>query len=336
MIFENRTPIDRFFLVLKGIAMGAANKVPGVSGGIVAIAAGFYEEFIYSLKKINQKALKLLISCRFSLFYNYINGRFLGLLFLGMIISYFSVSKLLDFALEKHETLVWGVFFGMILGSALCLIKYFEKWNYTNIVWSFLGFSFGVAISMLNPATGNDHLGFVFFCGVISITGMTLPGLSGSFLLMLLGNYVLLLVDAVNAVYDSLKDLFTGNISQIFHPDRKRLLVVMAVFSLGSLTGLVIFSHILSYVLERFKLQTNALLIGFVMGSLGMVWPWKKTVYLKGLDGEFRLDSSGKLIVEKFSRYWPDLASQQNWWVVLAILVGLFIVIGLYEYGKSK
>ena len=114
---QTRTLSDRIWLFLKGLAMGAANKVPGVSGGMIAFVAGFYEEFIYSLQKINSKAFKLLINGRFNSFYQYINGRFLGLLFLGMIVSYFSVSKILDYFLIHYELLVWSAFFGMIMGS---------------------------------------------------------------------------------------------------------------------------------------------------------------------------------------------------------------------------
>ena len=126
-------------LTLKGVIMGAANKVPGVSGGIVAFVMGFYEDFIYSLQKFNIKAGKLLFSGRFKSFYNYVNGRFLALLFSGMIISYFSVSKLLDYFIERHELYVWSVFFGMIVGSIYYIYKDFKSWNTKTIVMAFLG-----------------------------------------------------------------------------------------------------------------------------------------------------------------------------------------------------
>lgn len=189
---------DKIFLILKGLGMGAANKVPGVSGGVVAFVAGFYEEFIYSLQKINGKAFKLLINGRYKSFFNYINSRFLGLLFLGMIISYFSVSKVLDYLIEHYELYVWSVFFGMIIGSIYYINKDFKEWNYKTSTSLVIGIILGLSISFLNPAKENDNLWFVFFCGIISVSGMTLPGFSGSFILILLGNYVLLLVDSVN------------------------------------------------------------------------------------------------------------------------------------------
>ena len=128
-MYVDRSFSDKLWLVLKGLAMGAANKVPGVSGGVVAFVIGFYEEFIYSLQKINRKAIGLLFDGRFRSFYQYINGRFLGLLILGMIISYFSVSKILDFLLLNYELSVWSAFFGMIIGSIYYIAKDFGDWN---------------------------------------------------------------------------------------------------------------------------------------------------------------------------------------------------------------
>src|SRR5690606_15069550 len=191
---STRTLKDKIFLILKGIGMGAANKVPGVSGGVVAFVAGFYEEFIYSLKKVNSKAFKLLINGRFKSFYNYINGRFLMLLFSGMIISFFNVSLDLDYLIKHYEQYVWSVLFGMIIGSIYYINKEFKDWNYTTYTVLITGILLGVGISFLNPAIESDNLWFVFFCGIISVSGMTLPGLSGSFILILFGNYVLLLV----------------------------------------------------------------------------------------------------------------------------------------------
>ena len=203
---STRTLRDKVFLVLKGLGMGAANKVPGVSGGVVAFVAGFYEEFIYSLRKINTKAFKLLMNGRFKSFYNYINGKFIGLLFLGMIVSFFSVSKVLDYLIKYYELYIWSVFFGMIIGSIYYINKDFKDWNYKTYTALALGIIAGVSISFLNPAKENDNLWFVFFCGIISVSGMTLPGFSGSFILILLGNYVLLLVDSVNALSDTFFD----------------------------------------------------------------------------------------------------------------------------------
>ncbi|MEJ2112271.1 MAG: DUF368 domain-containing protein, partial [Flavobacteriaceae bacterium] len=221
---STRTLTDKVFLILKGIGMGAANKVPGVSGGVVAFVAGFYEEYIYSLQKVNRKALKLLFNGRFKSFFQYINGRFLGLLFLGMVISYFSVSKILDYFIEHYELYVWIIFFGMIIGSIYYISKDFKDWNYRTCIAIIIGILIGVGISFLDPAKENDNLWIVFFCGIISVSGMTLPGFSGSFILILLGNYVLLLVDSVNALYDTLFEIIRGDFSFINNLVRLRML----------------------------------------------------------------------------------------------------------------
>ncbi len=314
--------------------MGAANKVPGVSGGVVAFVAGFYEEFIYSLQRINGTAFKLLFNGRFKSFYTYVNGRFLVLLFLGMIVSYFSVSKLLDYLIVHYELYVWSVFFGMIVGSIYYIGKDFENWSTRTILSLSLGILVGLGISFLDPATENDNLLFVFACGMISVSGMTLPGFSGSFILILLGNYVLLLVDSVNALYDTLFDVFTGDFSFIDNAERIRMLKVLGVFTLGSFAGLVTFSHFLNYLLSRFKDITLAVLTGFIIGSLGVVWPWKETLYKTTADGSPMLDSTGNLVIENYKRFIPSWSAETGI-AILFILLGILIVLGLEWYGKK-
>lgn len=330
---STRTFLDRFFLVLKGIAMGAANKVPGVSGGVVAFVAGFYEEFIFSLQRVNGKAFKLLFNGRFKSFYQYINGRFLGLLFLGMIISYFSVSKILDYLIEHYELYVWSVFFGMIIGSIYYISKDFNDWNYKTVLAISIGAILGVSISFLDPATQNDNLIFVFFCGMISVSGMTLPGFSGSFILMLLGNYVLLLVDSVNALYDTFADIISGDFSFINNSERIRMLKVLAIFTLGSLAGLVSLSHLLNYILKHYKSITMASIIGFIVGSLGVVWPWKQTIFKTDIAGNLILDSGNKPVIQNYQRFLPEL-NNQTYIAIGFIVFGILIVLGLEWYGK--
>ena len=335
MITETRTFTDKVWLVLKGLAMGSANKVPGVSGGIVAYVAGFYEEFIYSLQRINGKAFQLLVNGRFRSFVRYINGRFLGLLILGMIISYFSVSKLLDLIIHYQPLLIWSAFFGMIIGSIYYIAKDFEKWSRQNIVILLLGVIAGIGISLLEPATQNDNLIFVFFCGIIGVSGMTLPGLSGSFILILMGNYVLLLVDSVNALYDTLYDLVSLDLGFFDNSIRIRLLKVMLVFTLGSVAGLVTLSNFLGYLLAHYKSQTNALIIGFIAGSLGVVWPWKTSIYEVDTLGKIKIDRVGDPILKNYDRYIPHELSWENCLAVICIILGILIVFGLGKYGEK-
>lgn len=331
---STRTFRDKVFLVLKGLGMGAANKVPGVSGGVVAFVAGFYEEFIYSLQKINAKALKLLINRGFKSFYQYINGRFLALLFFGMIVSYFSVSKILDYLIKNYELYVWSVFFGMIIGSIYYISKDFKDWNYKTYTSLFIGIILGIGISFLNPAKENDNLWFVFFCGIISVSGMTLPGFSGSFILILLGNYVLLLVESVNALYDSFFDLIRGDFSFFSNHERIRMLKVLAVFTLGSLTGLITFSNVLSYILKHYKSITLSSIIGFIIGSLGVVWPWKKSIYKLDEYGDFLFDSTGTKVIENYKRYLPEF-NLETLYAIAFIFIGIAIVLALEIYGQK-
>ena len=331
---STRTLTDKFFLILKGLGMGAANKVPGVSGGVVAFVAGFYEEFIYSLRKVNKTAFKLLFNGRFKSFFRYINGRFLSLLFFGMVVSYFSISKVLDYLIKHYELYVWSIFFGMIIGSIYYINKDFKDWNYKTYTALALGILLGISISFLNPAKENDNLWFVFFCGIISVSGMTLPGFSGSFILIILGNYVLLLVDSVNALYDTFYEIITGDFSFIENNERLRMLKVLAVFTLGSVTGLVTFSHILSYILKHYKSITLSAIIGFIIGSLGVVWPWKKTIYKLNNDGIFLFDSTGEKVVENYKRYIPEL-NNDTYYAIGFIFLGIALVLALEWYGQK-
>lgn len=333
---QPRTFTDKVFLVIKGLCMGAANKVPGVSGGIVAYVGGFYEEFIYSLQKINGKAFKLLFSGRFNSFYRYVNGSFLSLLIFGMLVSYFSISKVLDYFLEHNELYVWSAFFGMILGSIYYIGKDFEHWTKKTIPLAFIGLAVGIAISFLNPATQNDNLFFIFLCGMISVSGMTLPGLSGSFILILLGNYVLLLVDSVNALYDTFSELLQGDFSFIHNPERLAILTILAVFTAGSAAGLVTLSHVLSYVLKHYKHRTTAVILGFITGSLGVVWPWKKTVYKIGPENTPLMDSNGKQIIVNYERFLPNFQISETWWAFFFVLFGISILLLLDWYGKNR
>jgi putative membrane protein len=330
-----RTFLQKAILFLKGLAMGAANKVPGVSGGTVSFVFGFYEELIYSFKKINFIAFKLLINFRFKSFYSYINGPFLVLVMGGSVFSYFSISLVLDYFLQYYELYVWSWFFGMIIGSVYYIGKGFGEWNSTNIVSLILGISVGLGISFLNPARENDNLWFVFICGIIGVSGMTLPGLSGSFILILMGNYVLLLVDAVNELLFVVTNLVRGNFEVLQDPEKIRYLKIIGVFTIGSAFGLVSISHVLGYVLKKFNAIVTAVIIGFITGSLGIVWPWKKAIYLMS-DEVFLLDKKGNKIIENYNRFVPDFSISETWFGLFYIVLGIVLVLSIDYYGRKK
>ncbi len=324
-------------LFLKGLAMGTANKVPGVSGGAVAFVLGFYEELIYSFQKINGKALKLLLNGRFKSLVGYLNLPFLMLVMGGSLFSYFSVSIILDYLLKQYERYVWSAFFGMIIGSIYYISKKYEGWSPKNVAVVLLGLVIGLLLSFLPPAKENSNLWFVFFCGVIGVSGMTFPGLSGSFLLMLLGNYVLLLVDAVNIVFDVSKNVLLGNFEVLQDPVNRRYIKISLIFFLGSFVGLVSISHLLSYVLKRWNHVVNALIIGFIAGSLGMVWPWKIKIFAMQ-NGSVLLDSQNNPVLENYQRFVPDFAEINTWISIGYVVMGMAIVIGIdyFEHQKKK
>ena len=332
------TPIllQNIILILKGVAMGAANKVPGVSGGIVAFVAGFYEELIDSLQKFNLKALSLLFKREWYEFYVYVNGRFLTLLFSGVIISYFSVSLILDYLIKYYEIQVLAVFFGMILASLYFVYHEIDKWKFKTILFFIIGLFIGLTIMLSKPLTENDGLFFVFFCGVISVSGMTLPGLSGSFLLLLLGNYTLLLVDSVNAIYYTLGDLIKMNLEFTNDTHRMKLLRLAVIFSLGSISGLIFFSNILSYVLKKYYQITIAIIIGFISGSLGVIWPWREKVFKLNEKGDIINNSIGNPEIAYYDYLLPNIKTIDFWFLILFIILGAIVVTLLERYGVKK
>jgi len=307
----NRSFSDYLLLALKGAAMGIANKIPGVSGGIVAVVTGFYRELIFSFQRLNFKAVTLLFRGRFSAFWQYINGTFLCALLLGIIASYFTLSLFLDVALSTYPLYVWAVFFGLVLASAILLFRNYDAWNVQTVLFALTGLAVGIGLSVLSPSGQNTNLVYVFFCGVVSIVGMTLPGLSGSFLLILLGNYTLLLVDAVNAFGKWVISLVNTNIELSAQDENYALL--FGVFLAGSLVGISGLSALIHRIQQKADKQLQATLIGFVFGSLFILWPTNK---VSSLDAA--------------------LTIQSTIWAIFWGLLGVVIVFLLDYYERKK
>ncbi len=315
--------------------MGIGNKIPGVSGGTVSFVLGFYEGLIYSLQKINLKALKLLVSFRFASFYRYVNGPFLFPLLLGSLISYFGFSFVLDYLIRNYEVYVWACFFGMVLASVVLIARDYDSWNTKNIVSAIIGTSLGVSLLFVSQGTENDNLFYVFVCGIIGVSGMTLPGLSGSFILMLMGNYVLLMVDSVNVLSKTLFQIAQWDFSFLSRPEQLDSLMVILMFGLGSFTGLIMFSNLLSFVLKRFYNRVIAIIIGFVLGSLAVVWPWKEKVYLLGDNGNPVTDSNGDFIIRSYKQYLPDWSKLETLYALITIAIAFSLIL-LIEYLAKK
>lgn len=240
---------------LKGIGMGAADVVPGVSGGTIAFITGIYQELIDSIKSINFTNLKLLFKGNIKEFWSAVNANFLISVIIGIGISVLSLAKGLKYLLEHQPILIWSFFFGLIVASAIYVAKDIKKWNSGTVISMLAGAVVAYFITVITPAEANTSYWFIFLSGSIAICAMILPGISGSFILVLLGMYSFIL----------------GAISELNIP-------VVAIFLVGAAVGIVLFSNILSWLLHRYYNQTIALLAGFMIGSLNKVWPWKQVL----------------------------------------------------------
>ena len=246
---------DYMLVSLKGIGMGVADVIPGVSGGTIAFITGIYEELIYSIKSISPVNLKLILKGRFKEFWKEINGNFLLSLVTGIFISILSLARVIQYLLESYPILIWSFFFGLIVASAIFVARYVKKWNVGVIISAIAGIAIAWVITVLTPAEANTTWWFIFVSGAIAICAMILPGISGSFILVLLGMYKFIL-EAVSAF----------NIQ------------VILVFLAGAVIGIISFSNILSWLLRKYHDLTIGLLAGFMVGSLNKIWPWKKVV----------------------------------------------------------
>jgi len=303
--------------------MGAVNKIPGVSGGTVAFITGVYEELIDSISKINFNSFKKLFKEGFISFYNEINGKFLFTIFGGLILSFFSVSLLLDLLIEKYELYIYGLFFGMIVGSFYVIYNKLEKLTFRTSIALIVGFIVGMIISFADKVNlGNSEL-IIFISGIIAISGMIIPGLSGSYLLLLMGNYTLIMVDSVNSLYFSIVDLFKLDFNFIYDDERVYLLKVLFLFTTGSILGLIFLSNILGSLLKNHKSITLAVIVGFIAGSLRGVWPWKiKSQELEEID--------------KIAVYIPEVNNDNSLLAVVYIIIGILFVVLLEKFANKN
>lgn len=307
---QQRKFTDYLIILLKGIAMGAADVVPGVSGGTIAFISGIYEELLSSISSINIANLKLLKKEGFKAAWKAVNGNFLLALLSGIFISIISLAKLISWLLENKPILIWSFFFGLVLASILFVSKQITKWNASAIILFIIGAVAAYYITILHPAISeSSSLLFYFFAGALAICAMILPGISGSFILVLLGAYkpILKALDALQ-----FKDI--------------KLLAVVAI---GAVVGILSFSKLLNWLFDHHKNSTLAVLTGFILGSLNKIWPWKETL-------TWRLDSHGVKIpfneqsVSPFS-YQGD---PQLMMAIILLIVGFLLIILLEKLAN--
>lgn len=298
---------DYLLITLRGIGMGAADVVPGVSGGTIAFITGIYEELINSIKNINLEAIRLFFSGRWKPFWKHINGNFLLSVFAGVFISVLSLARILEYLLEHHPVLIWSFFFGLILASSYVVARKIRHWEYAKVVALVGGVGIAFYITSVTPATTTDARWFVLLSGGLASCAMILPGISGSFILLLLGKYAFAL-----------------------HAVNERILLDLMLLGAGAVMGLVLFANLLSWLLRRWHDTTIAVLVGFMIGSLNKIWPWKETLETIVVEGEVR-PLVEKNVLPSFSQ-----SDHHVWIAMLMALIGiiLILVIELVLAGK--
>ena len=298
-------------LILRGCAMGAADVVPGVSGGTIAFITGIYEELIDSIKAVDLQAVKLLLKFKLAEFWEKINGNFLISVIAGIGISIFSLAKLMTWLLENHPIYIGSFFFGLIIASSVLVAKEIKKWNIFTVISLILGAIIAYGITVMTPSETPDSWWFIILSGAIAICAMILPGISGAFILLLMGKYTYIL-GAVSAF----------NIG------------VLLLFAVGAVAGITSFSHLLSWLLKHHHTATVSLLTGFMVGSLNKVWPWKETL-------QTYTDSHGveKALVESNISpvHFGELTGSDPllWQAILMCIAGFLLIWGIETLGRK-
>jgi putative membrane protein len=322
---------DKIQLALKGMAMGIAEVIPGVSGGTIAFITGIYEKLLNSIKAFGPDLIPVFKKEGFVGIWKAINGGFLlSLLFgmaMGIVIGVFGVTHLL----ENYPPAIWAFFFGLIIGSVIYVGKQVEQWNWKTILLLIIGALVAYAITVLTPAQGSTNLLFVFLCGMLAISALILPGISGSFILLILGMYTYIVSDTLKVALKT------------FALDK---LIVMGVFALGCLTGLMSISRLLSWTFKYFRAGTLAVLTGFMIGSLNKIWPWRNVQSLLNKEnGE--LITNKEMILNAVNDDTFKVMQEVNvfpsgfdgepltMWVVLFAVVGFAVVFLLEKLDKK-
>ena len=309
-------------IAVKGACMGAADVIPGVSGGTIAFITGIYDQLIGSINSINGEAIKLFFSGRFKEFWKHINGSFLVSLFCGILFSVLTLAGLMQYLLEHHPIQTWAFFFGLIVASSIFILKGIEGWNMKYIIFVILGIILGVVVCTLSPTQTPDALWFIFLSGAIAICAMILPGISGSFILLILGKYKFIM----GAITGLTSGAAVGE-----------SMAILSVFAVGAVCGLLSFSKFLHWLLGRYHKQTLLVLAGFIIGSLVKVWPWSNmeaivTAQFPEIADMVRATAE-PVPAEILSDYIPQVDLQIGSAILFALL-GFSLVTGIETAGK--
>ncbi len=245
-----------FIFILKGMAVGLANIIPGVSGGTIALITGIFERLINSIKSFGVSSLTLLIKGKFKEFAEKTDLYFLISLFTGVIIAIVAIAHIFSLLFQNYPIYIWSFFFGLILASVYFVGRTITNWKISVVISCIIGTIIAIMFAFFSPASQDDNFFYLILCGVVAVCSMILPGLSGSFVLILMGNYQLIAIDAI----------------------KDRDITILFPVLIGAVIGLVTFSHIISWVFKKYKDQTIGILTGFILGSLTIIWPWKVAI----------------------------------------------------------
>ena len=325
---------DYLSVAVKGACMGAADVIPGVSGGTIAFIMGIYDEFFGSIASINAEAIKLLFSGRLREFWKHINGNFLLSLVLGILVSVVCLAGLMQYLLSSHPIQTWAFFFGLIVASSIFILRGISGWKLRDGLFLIFGIILGVVVCTLSPTQTPEGLWFIFLSGAIAICAMILPGISGSFILLILGKY--------QYIMGAISGLVSGE-------DFGRNLAVLCVFAVGAAVGIIGFSKFLHWLLARYNKETLIVLAGFIIGSLVKVWPWSNIPAIvcsqfpavavleeaaaaaaeSGIGIEAARNAFDAAVTAHSSMIEPQIGS-----AVLFALIGFFLVTGIEIAGK--
>lgn len=312
--------LNYLMVTVKGICMGAADVIPGVSGGTIAFMTGIYENLVGSINSINTEAVRLLFTGKIRQFWRHINGNFLLSLVAGILISILSLAKLMQYLLASHPIQTWAFFFGLIVASSIFILKGVSGWKVRDIVTLAIGIVLGVVICTLSPTQTPDGLWFILICGAIAICAMILPGISGSFILLILGKY----------------EYMMGTIANIVSGDGtgKDYLTIL-VFAAGAVAGILAFSKFLHWLLSRYHRPTLLVLAGFIIGSLVKVWPWSnmEAIVLSQFP-EAAIAGEGAISEAIIGQY-TSMVDMHIGGAILSALIGFFLVIGIEAASKA-
>lgn len=314
--------LDYAIITLKGLAMGAADVVPGVSGGTIAFISGIYQELIDSINKVNFGVLKTFRTLGLKAAWKQINGGFLFSLVLGIGISILTFAKIITFSLAHYPILVWAFFFGLVIASIAFVMKDVDKWTLRSIIFLIFGTIVSYLVTIIEPTSSPDSYLYLFFSGFVAIIAMVLPGISGAFILLLMGSYTSI-IKTINQFRDALFNLNWDLLQQT--------VLKLLTFAIGAIIGLKLFSKILHWMFQSHKNPTLALLIGFMIGSLNKIWPWKKTL-------TWRKDSAGidiPLVEKSISPFSFD-GNPQIVFAICLMLMGFLTIFILEKLGAKK